>query len=101
MKLGIRVGLGPGHIVLDGDPAPLPPKGHTPNFRPISNFGSPTNTAVKVELMVERGHLIAGVPNQGVSQPRGIPTEGENFVVSGGHLDHLLADLAHVSPVVV
>jgi len=27
MKLGMRVGLGPGHIVLDGDPAPSPPKG--------------------------------------------------------------------------
>jgi len=24
MALGIEVGLGPGHIVLDGDPAPLP-----------------------------------------------------------------------------
>ena len=24
MKLGVQVGLGPGHIVLDGDPAPLP-----------------------------------------------------------------------------
>ena len=24
MKLGIQVGLGPGHIVLDGDPAPPP-----------------------------------------------------------------------------
>jgi len=24
MKLGMQVGLGPGHIVLDGDPAPLP-----------------------------------------------------------------------------
>jgi len=22
MKLGVQVGLGPGHIVLDGDPAP-------------------------------------------------------------------------------
>jgi len=30
MKLGIQVGLGPGHIVLDGNPAPLPPKGHSP-----------------------------------------------------------------------
>jgi len=30
------VGLGPGHIVLDGDPAPLPKKGHAPNFRPMS-----------------------------------------------------------------
>jgi len=24
MKLGMQVGLDPGHIVLDGDPAPLP-----------------------------------------------------------------------------
>jgi len=27
MKLGMQVGLGPGHIVLDGDPAPPPQKG--------------------------------------------------------------------------
>jgi len=27
MALGTEVGLGPGHIVLDGDPAPLPKKG--------------------------------------------------------------------------
>ena len=27
MKLGTQVGLGPGYIVLDGYPAPLPPKG--------------------------------------------------------------------------
>jgi len=30
MKLGMQVGLGPGHIVLDGDPAPPPPKGAQP-----------------------------------------------------------------------
>jgi len=36
MKLGMLVDLGPGHIVLDGDPAPLPPKGHSshPIFGP-------------------------------------------------------------------
>jgi len=34
MKLGIQVGLGPGHIVLDGDIAPLPQWAH-PNFRPM------------------------------------------------------------------
>jgi len=32
MKLGMEVGLGPGHFVLDGDPAPPPPKGHSPQF---------------------------------------------------------------------
>jgi len=29
MKLGVQVGLDPGHIVLDGDPAPPPPKWHS------------------------------------------------------------------------
>ena len=32
MKLGTQVGLVPGHIVLDGDPAPSPPKGHSPQI---------------------------------------------------------------------
>jgi len=36
MKLGVQVGLGPGHIVLDGDPAPPSPKmGYAPNFDPF------------------------------------------------------------------
>jgi len=30
MKLGMQIGLGPGHIVLDGDPAPHSPKGAEP-----------------------------------------------------------------------
>ena len=37
MPLGMEVGLGPGDIVLDRDPAPSPQKGHSyPNFRPMS-----------------------------------------------------------------
>ena len=36
MALGMEVGLAPGHIVLDGDPAPLPKKeAELPNFWPI------------------------------------------------------------------
>ena len=35
-KLSMLVGLGPGHIVLDGDPAPPTRRGTTPNFLPIS-----------------------------------------------------------------
>ena len=35
-KLGKQVGRGPGHIVLDRDPAPPPTKGHSPHFRSIS-----------------------------------------------------------------
>jgi len=30
MKLGVRVGLGSGHIVLSDDTGPPPPKGHSP-----------------------------------------------------------------------
>jgi len=36
MPLGMELGLGASHIVLDGDPASPPLKGHTPNFRPMS-----------------------------------------------------------------
>jgi len=35
MKLGMEVGLGPGHIVSDGDKAPLQQKGYSPEFLPI------------------------------------------------------------------
>jgi len=31
IKLGMQVDLGPGHIVLDRDPAPLPKKGQSPS----------------------------------------------------------------------
>jgi len=34
MPLGTEVGLGPGHIVLDEDPAPPPKGADTPNFGP-------------------------------------------------------------------
>jgi len=34
--ISMEVGLGPGHIVLDGDAAPFPKKGaEPPNFPPI------------------------------------------------------------------
>jgi len=35
MLLGTEVGLGPGNIVLDGDPA-APKRGTAPTFRPMS-----------------------------------------------------------------
>jgi len=36
MKLCMQVGLGPGHIVLDGDTAPLSENGRAPSLWPIS-----------------------------------------------------------------
>jgi len=35
MKLGVEVGLGPGYIVADGDPAPLSRGAQPPNFWPM------------------------------------------------------------------
>ena len=32
MPLGMEVGLSPGDFVLDGDPAPIPKKGRSPQF---------------------------------------------------------------------
>jgi len=32
MKFSAQLGLGPGHIVLDGDPGSPPPKGYSPQF---------------------------------------------------------------------
>ena len=54
----MEVGFGPGHIVLDGDPAPLPQKGdRAPNFRPI--FCGQTAGCTKMPLGMEVG-LIPG-----------------------------------------
>jgi len=50
MKFDTRVGLGPGHIVLDGDPAPLPKGAQPLNFRPIS--------VVEKWLDGSRSHLV-------------------------------------------
>jgi len=36
MALGMEVGRGPVHTVLDADPAPLPKRGTALNFRPMS-----------------------------------------------------------------
>jgi len=51
---GMEVGLGAGHIVLDGDPATLPKKaGRAPNFWPIS---------IVAKLDASRCHLYGGRP---------------------------------------
>jgi len=54
MKLGTQVGLGPGQIVLDGDPAPPPAKGHSPQFSAHICFGQ-TAAWIKTPLGMELG----------------------------------------------
>jgi len=51
MPLGVEVGLSPGHIVIDGDLAPLSKKGaQPPNLRPIF--------IVAKRLYTSRWHLV-------------------------------------------
>jgi len=57
MKVGVRVGLGLGHIVLDGDPTPPPPKGTHPNFRPIFLVAKWLDE-LRCHLDVGPGHIV-------------------------------------------
>jgi len=65
MKLGTEVGLSPGYIVLDADPAP-PKKGHiATNFRPISVVakrmnGSRYHLVVGTEVDLGPVHIVLG-----------------------------------------
>ena len=60
MKFGMQVGLGPGHIVLDGDPAPPPPKGHSrPIFGPclLWSNGRPSQLLLSTCSMFCGNHI--------------------------------------------
>jgi len=50
MKLGMQVGLGPGHIVLDGDPAASPTKKFSAHL-----YCGQTPGCIKMPLGVEVG----------------------------------------------
>jgi len=52
MTLGMEIGLGPGHTVLDGNPAP-PWKGaqQTPTFRPMSVVAKGSPISATAELL--------------------------------------------------
>ena len=88
MKLGVPVGLVPGHNVLGGDPAAPLPKGHSPHFRPIS-----VAAWIKMPLGTEVGlgpHDIvldadpATLPKKGQSPP---PIFGPCLLSPNGWID--------------
>ena len=54
MALGMEVGLGPGHIVPDGDPAPSPKRGRAPQFSAHFYCGQ-TAGCIKMQLGMEVG----------------------------------------------
>jgi len=55
MALGVEVGLGPGDIVLDGNPAPPPPKGHSQQFSAHVYCGQMAGS-IQMSLGTEVGH---------------------------------------------
>ena len=61
MKLGVQVGFGPGHIVLDGDAAPPPLKGHSPQFSSNVRCGQTTGwmkTPLGTEVDLGPGQIV-------------------------------------------
>jgi len=57
MKLGMQVGLGPGHIVLDGEPATLTKKGAEPPPQFLAHFYCGQMAAcIKMPLGMEVGY---------------------------------------------
>ena len=61
MALGLEVGLGPGHIVLDGDLAPLAKKGQKPQFSVQFYCGKTARwitMALGVEVGLGPGHIV-------------------------------------------
>ena len=55
MALDVEVDLGPGHIVLDGDPAPLPKKGRTTSQFSAHFYCGQTAGWIKMPLGTEVG----------------------------------------------
>jgi len=74
MPLGMEVGLGPDHILLDGDP---PQRSTAPNFRPMSVVAKRLEPGwIKMPLGTEvdlgPGHIVldgAQLPLKGAQQP--------------------------------
>ena len=74
MKLGTKVGLGPGHILLDGDPAPLPKRGGAPNFRPTPIVVKAQTAAwIKMPLSTEVGLGLRDIVLDGDPNPNPSP----------------------------
>ena len=68
MKLGMQVGLGPGHIVLDGESCPRPPKGHSPQFSAHISCGQMA-ACIKMSLGMEVGLGPGDFPLDGTPLP--------------------------------
>ena len=76
MKLGKQVGLGPGHIVLDGDLAPPPKRGVEPQILAYVYCGQMTGSIKMplgiMEVGLDPGHIVtwgSSSPKRGTAPP--------------------------------
>ena len=74
MKLDVQVGLGAGHIVLDGDPAPLPKRGRSPQKFSAHVYCGQTAGWVKMVLGTDVGFSPGDFVLEGVPVP--LPKRG-------------------------
>ena len=69
MALDMQVDLGPGHVVIDGDTAPLPKKGQSPQFLAHVYCGQTAGwikTPLGTEVDLGPGHFVLdGFPDIG------------------------------------
>jgi len=73
MALGMEVGLGPVHIELDGDTAPLPKKGTEPSPQFSSHFYcGHTAGCIKMPLGVDVGREVTWSGDDLTQSPRGV-----------------------------
>ena len=98
MPHGTEEGLGPGHIVLDGDPV-LPRRGTASNFRPMSIVAKRSPMSATAEHLHALLLLLLlllpfyGHHTGGQSASAGIRRqELENFIAAKFYCPHSLAD---------
>ena len=94
MPLGMEVGLGPAHIVLDGDPAPPTQRDTAPNFRPCLLCMAKRLVGLRCHLVRGNASAQATLCKMGthVRPPPPPPKKkGSNPVLGsgGGHAVHL------------
>ena len=87
MKLGVRVGLGPGHIVLDGDPARLPTEVEPPPQFLAHFYCGETAGCIKMPRGMEvglspRGFVLDGEPDPSSQKGGGAPNFRPTSIVA-------------------
>jgi len=97
LPLGTEVGLGPGNIVLDGDPAPPPLKGHSPQFSAHVHCGQTAGwTKMPLDMEVGRGpgdFVLDGDPAPPRKRAQPHPIFGPRLLWPNGWMDGTEVDL--------